>query len=148
MKRVIYLKNNNELEKINAWLEGSSEILPVDLKLAVRDLMTKLQFSQGSLMVSQLKRSMRLIQAINLLEEELMDPRNLLTLEPDAKMEILQYCTNNLNKNLDTISKFMNANQDSMNYVDPKTKSLQNLLMSLSSEEIDQLLNMLETMDK
>ena len=148
MKRVIYLKNNNELEKINAWLEGSSEILPVDLKLAVRDLMTKLQFSQGSLMVSQLKRSMRLIQAINLLEEELMDPRNLLTLEPDAKMEILQYCTNNLNKNLDTISKFMNANQDSMNYIDPKTKSLQNLLMSLSSEEIDQLLNMLETMDE
>ena len=142
------MKNNNELEKINAWLEGSSEILPVDLKLAVRDLMTKLQFSQGSLMVSQLKRSMRLIQAINLLEEELMDPRNLLTLEPDAKMEILQYCTNNLNKNLDTISKFMNANQDSMNYIDPKTKSLQNLLMSLSSEEIDQLLNMLETMDK
>ena len=142
------MKNNNELEKINAWLEGSSEILPVDLKLAVRDLMTKLQFSQGSLMVSQLKRSMRLIQAINLLEEELMDPRNLLTLEPDAKMEILQYCTNNLNKNLDTISKFMNANQDSMNYIDPKTKSLQNLLMSLSSEEIDQLLNMLETMDE
>lgn len=139
---------NNELDKINAWLEGSSEILPIDLKLAVKNLMTKLQFSQGSLMVNQLKRSMRLIQTINLLEEELMDPRNLLTLEPDAKMEILQYCTNNLNKNLDSINKFMTANQDAKDYIDPKTKSLQNLLMSLSSEEIDQLLNMLETMDK
>ena len=137
---------NNDLAKIEAWLTGTSDVLPTDLKLAVKDLMTKLQFSQGSLMVSQLKRSMRLIQTINLLEQELMSPQYLLTLDAEAKMEILNYCTSNLNKNLDSINKFMTANQETMNYIDPKTKSLQNLLMSLSSEEIDNLLNMLDTM--
>lgn len=137
---------NNDLAKIEAWLTGTSDVLPTDLKLAVKDLMTKLQFSQGSLMVSQLKRSMRLIQTINLLEQELMSPQYLLTLDAEAKMEILNYCTSNLNKNLDSINKFMTANQETMNYIDPKTKSLQNLLMSLSSEDIDNLLNMLDTM--
>jgi len=137
---------NNDLAKIEAWLTGTSDVLPTDLKLAVKDLMTKLQFSQGSLMVSQLKRSMRLIQTINLLEQELMSPQYLLTLDAEAKMEILNYCTSNLNKNLDSINKFMTANQETMNYIDPKTKSLQNLLMSLSSDDIDNLLNMLDTM--
>lgn len=140
------MKNN--LDKIDAWLSGTSDTLPTDLKLAVKDLLVKLQFSQGSLMVSQLKRSMRLIQAIDLLEQELTDPRNLLTLSNEAKMEVLTYCTNNLNKNLDSINKFMSTNQDSINYIDPKTKSLQNLLMSLSSEEIDNLLNLLDTMSE
>ena len=95
-------------------------------------------------MVSQLKRSMRLIQTINLLEEELTSPQYLLTLEPEAKMKILEYCTNNLNKNMDSISKFMSANADARDYIDPKTKTLQNLLMSLSADEIDQILAMLE----
>ena len=140
------VRRNHDLAKIEAWLTGTSDVLPTDLKLAVKDLMTKLQFSQGSLMVSQLKRSMRLIQTINLLEQELMSPQYLLTLDAEAKMEILNYCTSNLNKNLDSINKFMTANQETMNYIDPKTKSLQNLLMSLSSEDIDNLLNMLDTM--
>ena len=135
---------NNNLNNINAWLEGTNDNLPMDVKLAVKDLMTKLQFSQGSLMVSQIKRCMRLIQTINMLEEELTDPRYLLSLEPDAKFEVLQYCTNNLNKSMDMLTKFMTANQDAMNYTDPKTKSLQNLLMSLSNEEIDQILSLLE----
>jgi len=75
-----------------------------------------------------------------------MSPQYLLTLDAEAKMEILNYCTSNLNKNLDSINKFMTANQETMNYIDPKTKSLQNLLMSLSSDDIDNLLNMLDTM--
>ena len=45
---------------IDAWLTGQTDILPQDLKLAVKDLVTKLQFSQGSLMINQLKRSMKL----------------------------------------------------------------------------------------
>lgn len=134
-------KNNN----IEEWLMGTSDTLPQDLKLAVKDLMTKLQFSQGSLMVGQIKRSLKLIQTISMLEDELTSPQYLLTLEPEAKMQILKYCTENLNKNMDSINKFMLANQDAKNYIDPKTKSLQNLLMSLSSEEIDQILLLLES---
>ena len=47
-------------------------------------------------------------------------------------------------KNLDSINKFMMANQDLKSYTDPKTQNLQNLLMSLTSEEIDQILLLLE----
>lgn len=138
------MNDDKSLQSIDNWLSGTSDNLPQDLKLAVKDLMVKLQFSQGSLMVSQLKRSMRLIQTINMLEEELTSPQYLLTLEPQAKMKILEYCTNNLNKNMESINRFMTANADARDYIDPKTKTLQNLLMSLSAEEIDQILAMLE----
>jgi hypothetical protein len=138
------MNDDKSLQSIDNWLSGTSDNLPQDLKLAVKDLMVKLQFSQGSLMVSQLKRSMRLIQTINMLEEELTSPQYLLTLEPQAKMKILEYCTNNLNKNMESINRFMMANADARDYIDPKTKTLQNLLMSLSAEEIDQILAMLE----
>ena len=87
---------------------------------------------------------MKLLQTINILEAELTDPKYLLTLEPEAKYEILQYCTNNLNKTMDMINKFMLANKDSLNYMDKKTTQLQNLLLSLSNEEIDEILTLLE----
>ena len=135
---------SNDLSKIDQWLEGTSDNLPQDIKLAVKDLITKLQFSQGALIVNQLKRSMKLLQTINILEAELTDPKYLLTLEPEAKYEILQYCTNNLNKTMDMINKFMLANKDSLNYMDKKTTQLQNLLLSLSNEEIDEILTLLE----
>ena len=134
------MNNNN----IDAWLTGQTDIWPQDLKLAVKDLVTKLQFSQGSLMINQLKRSMKLMQTINMLEAQLTDPKYLLTLDPDAQFIILKYCNESLMKNLDSINKFMMANQDLKSYTDPKTQSLQNLLMSLTSEEIDQILLLLE----
>ena len=135
---------STDLSKIDQWLEGTSDNLPQDIKLAVKDLITKLQFSQGALIVNQLKRSMKLLQTINILEAELTGPKYLLTLEPEAKYEILQYCTNNLNKTMDMINKFMLANKDSLNYMDKKTTQLQNLLLSLSNEEIDEILTLLE----
>lgn len=130
-----------ELDKLTDWLNGTNQDVPDFLRVVSAQMGDKINFSMNYVLANYMRRIFVLCNYIESVEGDIYNAETLMTDDPEEKSKKYAKALTTLNSLLAFTNNYKHKNKDNLNAVDSPTKLLSDMLLGLSKERIESIIN-------
>lgn len=136
----------DQVSEVEGWLAGKSDVTPDFIKTLTTGLQNKIEYSMCYILTQHMRRAISLLNFLEEAESTLYDKNSLLTKNTEEIQDLYKEASKTASSSLEWVRKYMVQNKEMLAPKDEKTETLLDLVSTLSSDEMNKLIETIQNM--